>query len=200
MTDDERASWLARAIDDIIRGTEPPDGPSALGQAEAESLLQTARLRLESGRLAREAASDHADAIWERVSARLGPQKTPPKDDRGGGGADAGTDDAFRGVIGLRMHMAQEALELAEAHREEVWARVRSRIGVEDERAAYRRLAEQAPGPVQRAIHQRRRADRARLTEEAETAPKRGWWPPRISLPHLFARQSSSSPRPPRRS
>ncbi len=38
------------------------------------------------------------------------------------------TRDNLRDVIGLRMQLAREALELAEEHRDEVWARLRSRI------------------------------------------------------------------------
>ena len=43
------------------------------------------------------------------------------------------TQDNLRDVIGLRTQLAREALELAEEHRDEVWARLRSRIsGLED--------------------------------------------------------------------
>ena len=34
----------------------------------------------------------------------------------------------LRDVIGIRMQLAREALDLAEEHRDEVWARLRSRI------------------------------------------------------------------------
>ena len=43
------------------------------------------------------------------------------------------TQDNLRDVIGLRMQLAREALDMAEEHRDEVWARLRSRIdGPED--------------------------------------------------------------------
>jgi hypothetical protein len=43
------------------------------------------------------------------------------------------TQDDLRDVIGLRMQLAREVLDLAEDHRDEVWARLRSRIsGLED--------------------------------------------------------------------
>ncbi len=43
------------------------------------------------------------------------------------------TQDNLRDVIGLRMQLAREVLDLAEEHRDEVWARLRSRIsGLED--------------------------------------------------------------------
>ncbi len=43
------------------------------------------------------------------------------------------TQDNLRDVIGLRMQLAREALDMAEGHRDEVWARLRSRInGLED--------------------------------------------------------------------
>ncbi len=43
------------------------------------------------------------------------------------------TQGDLREVIGLRMQLAREALDMAEEHRDEVWARLRSRIdGPED--------------------------------------------------------------------
>jgi hypothetical protein len=43
------------------------------------------------------------------------------------------TQGNLRDVIGLRMQLAREALDMAEEHRDEVWARIRSRIdGPED--------------------------------------------------------------------
>ena len=43
------------------------------------------------------------------------------------------TGDNLRDVIGLRMQLAREALEMAEEHRDEVWVRLRSRMsGLED--------------------------------------------------------------------
>jgi hypothetical protein len=43
------------------------------------------------------------------------------------------TQGDLRDVIGLRMQLAREALDMAEEHRDEVWARLRSRIdGPED--------------------------------------------------------------------
>ena len=38
------------------------------------------------------------------------------------------TQGNLRDVIGLRMQLAREALDMAEEHRDEVWARLRSRI------------------------------------------------------------------------
>ena len=38
------------------------------------------------------------------------------------------TQGDLREVIGLRMQLAREALDMAEEHRDEVWARLRSRI------------------------------------------------------------------------
>ena len=38
------------------------------------------------------------------------------------------TQDNLRNVIGLRMQLAREALNMAEEHRDEVWIRLRARI------------------------------------------------------------------------
>jgi hypothetical protein len=181
MTDDERADWLARAIDDIIRGAEPSDSPPALSEIEAESLLQAARLRLESGRSAQETAADHESAVWERLMARLERHGAPTEEPAP---PDAHSDDELRQVIGLRMHLAHEALQIAEQHREEVWERVRSRIGGEGVAISYGEIAQHAAGPTQVRIHQRRR--RADLSTAAEATPTAERGPlPRIGLLHV---------------
>jgi hypothetical protein len=179
MTADERADWLARAIDDIIRGAEPPASPPALSEAEASSLLQAARLRLATGRTAQETAADHESAVWERLAARLQRHPSPSTEETKA----EPPDSELRHVIGLRMHLAQEALQIAEQHREEVWQRVRSRIGGDGEAISKSVIAQKAAGPAQVKIHERRRradlfAAEAPLTHERSGAL-------RISLVHV---------------
>ena len=182
MTDDERADWLARAIDDIIRGDEPPHNPPTLAPEEAESLLQAARLRLESGRAAQQAAADHESATWERLVARLerhepsSPAAAQPE-------PTAAHEDDLRQVIGLRMHLANEAIQIAEQHREEVWARVRKRLGGEGDAISHSEIAQQAAGPTQVKIQERRRrADVGTLPETADEQAEREDWVRRVVL------------------
>ncbi len=61
------------------------------------------------------------------------------------------TRDNLRDVIGLRMQLAREVLDLAEEHRDEVWTRLRSRISDlqdEPEGDARKEATARPAGPV----------------------------------------------------
>ncbi len=92
------------------------------------------------------------------------------------------TQDNLRDVIGLRMQLAREALDIAEGHRDEVWARLRSRInGLEDNpdaEAETERATRSArwDGPERR----RRPAEPMYAGEEKPLRRRLGW--PRLGL------------------
>ncbi|MCH7809744.1 MAG: hypothetical protein IH863_04105 [Chloroflexi bacterium] len=94
------------------------------------------------------------------------------------------TQDNLRDVIGLRMQLAREALELAEEHRDEVWARLRSRIsGLEDGPDAdveteYTAPASRWDGP------ERRRSPGQPMYAGEEPVRRRLSWP-RLGLAHV---------------
>ncbi|HUF54423.1 MAG TPA: hypothetical protein VMR52_11715 [Dehalococcoidia bacterium] len=124
MTDDERAEMLARAIDELIRGIEEPEASHGLEDEELDALLEVARDRLESGRAAQQEAASYEADIWNELKGRLSPGQPSPLD------IDLPRDqhDALSDIIALRMRMAREVLDLAESHRDEVWARLESRL------------------------------------------------------------------------
>lgn len=178
MTDDERAKQLARAIDDLISGTESPGESHGLDDDELEALLRVAEERIQAGRERREAGSAHEGEVWKRLSERLSQQAgaTPDVD------IPREQHDALRDIVSLRMQMATEVFEIAEAHRDEVWERVQSRLGgvsskdipveARDEaevealtRRSLNRLAEIASDPVENRFRERLRRDTKRATD-----------------------------------
>ncbi len=151
MNEGERAEWLARAIDDLLkrdRQSEAAAGrPAGLEAGELEALMRVARARLATANETAHAGVQYEGAIWQRVLSRLEAQ--PEHSDSGdapnwltnAGAFAAGTDaddsdpswleiDALelREIALLRRRMAEEAAALAEGHREAVWRRLQSRI------------------------------------------------------------------------
>ncbi|RLC59181.1 MAG: hypothetical protein DRI30_01155 [Chloroflexi bacterium] len=87
------------------------------------------------------------------------------------------TQDNLRDVIGLRMQLAREVLDLAEDHRDEVWERLRSRIsGLEDVPCT----EAERPAPAARHDGPERRRSPAELMYAGEERPVR-----RLSWPRL---------------
>lgn len=181
MTNDERADWLARAIDEIIRDGEPPEAPASLDPEELASLLDTARLRLQAAQAAREAGADHESNVWARLVDRLDPPQTgsaPRKARKRSKGPPEDESGELRHVIGMRMQIAREALEMAEEHRDEVWKRLRSRLGAtESAPALHARLAEEHREATQHVpAHRRRAQDRTQPATPKDDSRTRRLW------------------------
>ncbi len=81
------------------------------------------------------------------------------------------TRDNLRDVIGLRMQLAGEILELAEEHRDEVWARLRSRISELDGDPDTGAETAQPPSPGLDGPERRRRPAEPKYANEE---PRRG--------------------------
>ncbi len=94
------------------------------------------------------------------------------------------TRDNLRDVIGLRTQLAREVLDLAEEHRDEVWARLRSRIsGLEDVpdsgvETEYRTPSARWDGP-----ERRRRPAEPMYADEAPQGRRLSW--PRLGPAHV---------------
>ncbi|MEX0683116.1 MAG: hypothetical protein WD904_12130 [Dehalococcoidia bacterium] len=133
MTEDERADWLARAIDDILRGAEPPTTPADLDGPELESLLRIAQRRLDDSRSIQEEAKEYEAALWERLVGRLEsvPSADTPSEPQSDAPdlPDAAADGALRDTIADRINTAREIFGMAGQHKDEVWDRIKSRLG-----------------------------------------------------------------------
>ncbi len=71
MNEDERADWLARAIEDLIRGDPPMEPPPGLDRSELDALTRVARARLERGRVSAHEALRYEKQVWQEVLSRL---------------------------------------------------------------------------------------------------------------------------------
>jgi hypothetical protein len=130
MTEEEWTEWFARAIDAILRGEQPAPVPSGLDGQDLESLLRIARLRLEAAQSTRAASLDYEPEVWQRLVSRIESGKSPAA-----GPAVPDLDlperdtEELRDIVALRMQMAREAMQIADAHKDDVWERVRARVG-----------------------------------------------------------------------
>lgn len=147
MNEEERADWLARAIDDLLnqdrqRPTEPP--PPALDREELNALLRIASARAESAQSLMHKGIQYEGEVWQRVLQRLDRRRTS-RAVRPFDAAEAVTEadkaaasrdlqemevDELRQIARLRRQLAEQAVSIAEAHRAEVWKRVQSRLDV----------------------------------------------------------------------
>ncbi len=94
------------------------------------------------------------------------------------------TQESLRDVIGLRMQLAREVLDLAEEHRDEVWARLRSRIsGLEDVPDADAETEQTTPTTRRDGPERRRSPAEPMYAGEEPLGRKLGW--PRLSLAHV---------------
>lgn len=153
MNEKERAEWLARAIDDLLKGdrqSEPVGEPLAgLEAEELKALMRVARARLDKAREATHTGAQYEGAIWQQVLSRLdrhfgkassstegepdwlpaaeefADRRNPPVKDPSWRNAEI---EELREIALLRRRIAEEAASFAEEHREAVWRRLQSRI------------------------------------------------------------------------
>lgn len=141
MNEQERAEWLARALDNLLGRDSRPADPPGLEDEEIASLLRVAHARLEQSQAVAHAGLQHEAQVWQEVLARLqkgaataaDPQASPEETTDAGEFADADDPEPIAEaeldeIVHLRRRMAQDFFALAEAHREEVWQRLQTRL------------------------------------------------------------------------
>jgi hypothetical protein len=132
MNDQERADWLARAIDDLIKGEKPQNAAGELDDSELQALLRIAKARLQSGDAAARASVNYEGSVWQEVITRL-------EHAQGAANSAPVLNDAesreLGEIIALRRQISREITTFAEEHREDVWKRVEERVrGTEEPR------------------------------------------------------------------
>lgn len=137
MTEKERAEWLARAIDDLLRGTPPPETQEPTDE-ELHSLLRVAKARLDVSKRAVDAGADHEQAIWQKLVARVearreGSAQEAPRVPQSDG-------ELLGDAITHRRKTAREYAQAAEKHRDGVWSAVQERIGKAPQPSLWERL------------------------------------------------------------
>ena len=145
MNEEERAEWLARAIDDLLnkdrqRPKEPP--PPKFDREELNALLRIASARAEAADSRLNSGLPYEGEVWQRVLKRLDRRQFPREVrsfDAPGPGSEldefeAGREleqmeiDELREIARMRREMAERAASLGEEHRAEVWQRVQGRL------------------------------------------------------------------------
>jgi len=150
MNEEERADWLARAIDDLLssdrsRPKEPL--PPKFERQELNALLRIANARAERGDASMQTGVQYEGAVWRRVLERLDRRRTSrevrpldvsapvsPEEAAAAKALDEMEIDELREIARLRRSMAEQAASLAETHRDRVWERVQSRIQAQPQR------------------------------------------------------------------
>jgi len=145
MNEEERAEWLARAIDDLLnkdrqRPKEPP--PPKLDREELNALLRIASARAEASNSLLHRGVQYEGEVWQRVWKRLDrrrfPREVRPFDamepaselDEFAAGLELEQMeiDELREIARMRREMAERAASVGEQHRAEVWQHVQDRL------------------------------------------------------------------------
>ena len=150
MNEEERADWLARAIDDLLssdRSRPKAPSPPKFERQELNALLRIANARAERGDASMQTGVQYEGAVWRRVLERLDRRRTSrevrpldvsapvsPEEAAAAKALDEMEIDELREIARLRRSMAEQAASLAETHRDRVWERVQSRIQAQPQR------------------------------------------------------------------
>lgn len=145
MNEEERADWLARAMDDLLardrsRPKEPP--PPELDREELNALMRIAQARADSSHTLMHTSLQYEGEVWQRVLERLDRRRISrivhPLDADGAVNeveeAAAARElermeiEELREIARMRRMLAERATTMAEAHREQVWKRVQERL------------------------------------------------------------------------
>lgn len=140
MNEHERAEWLARTIDDILRGTQLNKRPAGLDENDIDALLRAAAGRLNTGEEAARAGLQYEGPIWQAVLQRLDRRsqrregdpayastqvvardnspKTPPDREMEG----------LREIVDMRRRMALRLAAFSDTYKDEVWRQLESRM------------------------------------------------------------------------
>jgi len=126
MNEEERAERFARDLDQFLFGGisgPPPD----LDDHDLSSLFDVARRRVDKSDAARQQAARYESDAWEKLLSSLDAAGEPATGTLAIDG-DAVDSMDMRDVISLRRQLAEDALSLAEQHRDDVWNRINERV------------------------------------------------------------------------
>lgn len=77
MNERERANWLARTVDSILRGSQPATPPDGLDERDVDGLLRAASTRMSEGAKSAQSALQYEGAVWREVLQRLDRRQKP---------------------------------------------------------------------------------------------------------------------------
>jgi hypothetical protein len=146
MNEEERAAWLARAVDNLIQRREAAEPPKELNNRDLEGLLRVAKARLELSDRTAQAGLQYEGAVWQRVLDRLESRAVAPRlpgsstfflrRSKDAKACDPSEEELkqIEEVAALRQSLSAELMAFAETHREAVWDKVQSRLAARSER------------------------------------------------------------------
>ncbi|MFQ5471570.1 MAG: hypothetical protein ACE5FA_01620, partial [Dehalococcoidia bacterium] len=83
MNERERADWLARTIDDLLRGSRQTTPPTGLDENDVDGLLRAASTRMSQATDSAKSSLQYEGAVWRRVLQRLDRRRHPRTPSRG---------------------------------------------------------------------------------------------------------------------
>ena len=142
MNEQERAEWLARAVDNLIQRREAAEPPEDLDDGDLDGIMRVARARLALAETTAHQGLQYEGAVWQKVLDRLEKRASNPSRKSnaatyflrksGDGALDQGEgEDELKGledIAALRKRMSDEIVAFAETQREAVWRTVQSRL------------------------------------------------------------------------
>lgn len=151
MNEQERADWLARAVDNLIQRREAAEPPEHLNDKDIEGLMRVAKARLELAESTAHAGLQYEGAVWQKVLDRL--EIREAKATRAPGAATfflrksrsrAGSPDPaeqdlreLEDVAVLRKSMSAEMMAFAETKREAVWQKIQARLAARNAKKGF---------------------------------------------------------------
>ena len=138
MNERERADWLARTIDDILRGSRPATPPDGLDERDVDGLLRAASTRMNQGSDSARSALQYEGTVWREVLHRLDrrrrprpnnvPTSDPARKKKQRDEAPESELEDLRDIVAMRRQMTGDLLSLSDTHRDNVWNKIESRL------------------------------------------------------------------------
>ena len=137
MNERERADWLARTIDDLLRGKRQAMTPDGLDENDVDGLLRAASTRMSQATDSAKSSLQYEGAVWRQVLQRLDRRRQPRGPNRPGAAPGQAVQkseppDAELGelsdIIAIRRKMTDEMMSVSESRRGDIWRELETRL------------------------------------------------------------------------
>ncbi|MCH8814755.1 MAG: hypothetical protein IH957_06600 [Chloroflexi bacterium] len=138
MNERERADWLARTIDDLLRGKRQATTPDGLDENDVGGLLRAASTRMGQATDSAKSSLQYEGAVWRQVLQRLDRRRQPRPPSRQAAAApgrvaqQSEPPDAELGelsdIIAIRRKMTDEMMSISDSRRGNIWRDLKTRL------------------------------------------------------------------------